>query len=83
VNDNFPIVIFWSEEDDAFVADLPDLHACTAWGGTADEALRELLVARKAWLAVAHEAGIHLPDPRNSPYLPETARQREPVAAGA
>jgi predicted RNase H-like HicB family nuclease len=81
--DNYPIVIFWSDEDDAFIADIPDLHSCSAWGATPEDALRELLVARQAWLEIAHEKGIPLPDPRRSPYLPETARHRDPVAAGA
>ena len=82
MKDNYPIVIFWSDEDDAYIADLPDLHSCSAWGDTPEEALRELLIAREAWLEVAHEKGIPLPDPSQSPYLPEVARNRAPVEAG-
>ena len=75
MNDNYPIVIFWSEEDEAYIADLPDLHYCSAWGHTPEEALRELLVAREAWLEAAHERGVALPDPRESRFLPEIARE--------
>jgi predicted RNase H-like HicB family nuclease len=82
VKDNYPIVIFWSDEDEAYIADLPDLHSCSAWGDTPEEALRELLIAREAWLEVAHAKGFPLPDPELSPYLPETAR-KGPVEAAA
>lgn len=83
MNDNYPIVIFWSDEDESFIADLPDLHSCSAWGATPEQALQELLLARQAWLDVAREKGIPLPDPADSPYLPGLARRREAVAAGA
>lgn len=82
-DDNYPIVIFWSESDGAYIADVPDLHSLSAWGETPEDALRELLVAREAWLDVARERGVPLPDPDESPYLPDAARQREPVAVGA
>lgn len=83
MNDNYPIVIFWSEGDDAYIADMPDLHYCSAHGETPEEALRELLIAREAWLEMAHEKGFPLPDPRESPYLPEIARKGAPAAVGA
>jgi predicted RNase H-like HicB family nuclease len=83
VTDNYPIVIFWSDEDEAYIADMPDLHSCSAWGETPEQALRELLIAREAWLEMAHEKGFPLPDPSASPYLPEIARKGAPAAAGA
>lgn len=73
--DNYPIVIFWSDEDEAYIADLPDLKYCSAHGETPEAALRELLVAREAWLEIAHENGARLPDPRASRFLPDIARQ--------
>jgi len=81
--DNYPIVVFWSDEDEAFIADVPDLRYCSAHGETPEEAVREAMIARRLWLETAREDGVPLPDPRRSPYLPETARRPEPVAAGA
>ena len=73
--DNYPIVIFWSDADEAYIADLPDLTYCSVHGATPEEALRELLVAREMWLESAHEHGATLPDPRASRFLPDIARQ--------
>ena len=81
--DNYPIVVFWSKGDDADIADVPDLRACSAHGETPEEALREALVARKLWLGVPREDGLSLPDPAASPYLPEIARQARRVPAAA
>ena len=83
MKDNYPIVIFWSDGDEAYIADIPDLRSCSAWGHTPEEALREILIARELWLEVAHEDGLPLPDPSRSPYLPEIARRPERVEAGA
>jgi len=83
MKDNYPIVIFWSDGDEAYIADLPDLHYCSAHGDTPEEALRELLIAREAWLEMAHEKGLPLPDPARSQYLPEIARKAQPVEASA
>lgn len=83
MKDNYPIVIFWSDGDEAYIADVPDLRYCSAHGETPEEALREILIARKLWLEGAHEDGLELPDPRASPYLPEIARKAAPTAVGA
>jgi predicted RNase H-like HicB family nuclease len=83
VKDNYPIVIFWSDEDDAYIADVPDLRSCSAWGDTPEEALREVLVAREAWLEVARERGLPLPDPRASRYLPDVAQEATRVGVAA
>ena len=42
--------IFWREEDGCYVADIPDLVYCSAFGDTPQEALAEVLVAKQAWL---------------------------------
>lgn len=83
MKDNYPIVIFWSEGDEAYIADVPDLRSCSAHGETPEEALREILIARDLWLEVAREDGLSLPDPSASPYLPEIARKGAPAAVGA
>ena len=61
---DYHINVFYSEEDGAYVADIPDLDACSACGATAEQALAEVLRAKEAWLATAKEAGRPIPEPR-------------------
>jgi predicted RNase H-like HicB family nuclease len=58
------INLFWSEPDGAWVADVPDLQSCSAFGDTPAEALSEVEQAIKAWLAVAREGALPIPEPR-------------------
>lgn len=62
--DDYPIVIFYSEEDECYIADLPDLRYCSAFGDTPEQALQEILIAKKLWLQVAVENGCPLPERR-------------------
>jgi predicted RNase H-like HicB family nuclease len=62
VND-YHINIFWSNEDGAYVADIPDLACCSALGSTPEEALAELAIARAAWLEAARDGGKPIPSP--------------------
>ncbi len=45
---DYHINIFWSEEDGGYIADIPDLEACSAFGATPEEALREVQFAKAA-----------------------------------
>jgi predicted RNase H-like HicB family nuclease len=70
----YHINLFWSEPDCAWVADVPDLQSCSAFGDTPAEALSEIEQAIEAWLAVAREDGLPIPgaplpraDPRRRP----------------
>jgi predicted RNase H-like HicB family nuclease len=83
MNGNYPIVIFWSEDDNACIADVPDLRYCSAHGATPEEALRAILIGRRLWLETPREVGVELPDPTESAFLPATARHAQRVAAGA
>ena len=47
---DYHINIFYSEEDEGYIADIPDLKYCSAFGETPVEALQEVLVAKSAWL---------------------------------
>src|SRR6266487_3994991 len=49
----YHINLFWRGEDECWIADIPDLKFCSAHGETPDEALREVMIAKKAWLASA------------------------------
>jgi predicted RNase H-like HicB family nuclease len=63
-DDRYCICIFYSDEDECFVADIPDLRSCSAFGDTAEEALREALVARQLWLESARALRDAVPEPR-------------------
>ncbi len=68
----YAIIVFWSEEDGAWVADVPDLKSCSAFGNTPEEAVAEVRVAMDGWLAAARDAGLPIPQPRYHPH-PEAA----------
>jgi len=65
----YHINLFWSEEDGRWVADIPDLEYCSAFGATPAEALLEVLQAKEAWLDSAREHGDPIPEPRYRPAL--------------
>ena len=64
---DYHINVFYSDEDEGWVADIPDLEMCSAFGATAEEALAEVQQAKQGWLAVAREAGLPVPEPRYRP----------------
>ena len=66
---DYHINVFWSAEDDAWVADIPDLQYCSAFGDTPQEALAEVLQAKDAWLESAHAHGDPVPPPRYRPAI--------------
>jgi predicted RNase H-like HicB family nuclease len=66
---DYHINLFYSEEDGAYVADIPDLEACSAIGATPEEALHEVLVAKNAWLEAARRMQRPIPTPRYRPAL--------------
>lgn len=63
----YAINLFWSDEDGCWVADVPDLEFCSAFGDSPEEALAELRVARELWLRSARERGLPIPEPRYRP----------------
>lgn len=66
---DYHINVFYSDEDAAYVADIPDLEACSAFGASAEEALAEVEQAKRAWLAAAEEANRPIPEPRYRPAI--------------
>jgi predicted RNase H-like HicB family nuclease len=66
---DYHINIFYSEEDGGYIADIPDLEACSAFGATAEEALAEVERAKKAWIAAARDAHKPVPEPRYRPVI--------------
>lgn len=69
---DYHINIFSSEEDDGYIADIPDLEACSAFGESAEQALAELERAKVAWIEAAREAGKEIPQPRYRPVIYQT-----------
>jgi predicted RNase H-like HicB family nuclease len=65
----YHINVFWSDEDACWVADVPDLRTCSAFGETPQEALAQVQIAMEAWLATARENGMAIPEPRYRPAI--------------
>jgi predicted RNase H-like HicB family nuclease len=60
----YEIIIYWSNEDEIFVADVPELPGCMAHGSTQESALRNAQQAMELWLEAASESGRAVPEPR-------------------
>ena len=70
---DYHINIFYSEEDEGYIADIPDLSECSAFGETPDEALHEVQKAKKLWLEAALAEGKAVPPPQYRPIIYQTA----------
>jgi len=70
---DYHINIFFSDEDGGYIADIPDLAACSAFGKTQDDALKQVQIAKKAWLAAAKSTGKKIPLPRYRPAIYQAA----------
>jgi predicted RNase H-like HicB family nuclease len=70
---DYHINIFFSKEDGGYIADIPDLNACSAFGKTPIDALKEVQSAKKAWLAAAKASGRRIPAPRYRPVIYKAA----------
>lgn len=66
---DYHINIFYSEKDGGYIADIPDLKGCSAFGQTPAEAVKEVQLAKEAWIAAASEANIPIPQPRYRPLI--------------
>ena len=66
-HEDYHIHIFYSEEDGDYIADIPDLEACSAFGNTPTEALAQVEIAKAAWLETACAEKKPIPRPRYRP----------------
>jgi predicted RNase H-like HicB family nuclease len=66
---DYHINIFYSDNDGGYIADIPDLKACSAFGATAEQALREVELAKSAWLEAARAEGKSIPEPKYRPLI--------------
>ena len=69
---DYHINIFYSEEDGGYIADIPDLPHCSAFGNTPEAALKEALIAKEAWLEAAKATNRPIPEPAYRPALYQT-----------
>ena len=61
---HYEIIIYWSDEDQAFLAEVPELPGCMAHGDSYEEALRNVGDAMALWLDAAREQGESIPMPK-------------------
>jgi len=66
---NYHINIFYSVEDEGYIADVPDLKNCSAFGETPTAALDEVLVAQKLWIEEAKNSNLPIPSPQYRPII--------------
>ena len=64
MNSKYEIIIYWSQEDNAFIAEVPELPGCMADGKTYQEALRNAEIIISEWIETAEELGRKIPQPK-------------------
>jgi predicted RNase H-like HicB family nuclease len=60
----YELIIYWSEEDQAFVVEVPELPGCMADGKTYQEAVANVEIIIQEWIETAREVGMPVPEPR-------------------
>jgi predicted RNase H-like HicB family nuclease len=60
----YEVIIYWSKEDEAFIAETPELPGCAADGATYQEAIANLEVVIREWIETARELGRPIPEPK-------------------
>jgi predicted RNase H-like HicB family nuclease len=65
----YEITIYWSAEDHAYLAEVPELPGCIADGSTYEAALAEALRAVEVWIETARELGREVPEPKSRPQV--------------
>jgi len=70
---DYHVNVFYSEEDGGYIADIPDLEACSAFGETPEAAIHEVEIAKKAWLETARKVSRVIPFPRYRPVIYQLA----------
>ncbi len=70
---DYHINIFYSEEDEAYIADIPDFEMCSAFGETPQEALEQVLIAKAAIIETMQAKGLPVPEPRYRPAIYQAA----------
>jgi predicted RNase H-like HicB family nuclease len=71
---DYHINVFYSEEDECYIANIPDLKYCSAFGSTSVKAVQQVEMAKTAWLKAAKKEGKPIPSPRYRPAIYQVAR---------
>lgn len=71
---DYHVNVFWSEEDGFYVADIPDLRYCSAFGEAPEQAVAEVERAKEGWIATARSQGKPVPEPRYRPAIYQVGR---------
>lgn len=66
---DYRITVFYSDEEEGFIADIPDLKYCSAFGETPEAAVHEVAIAKTAWIEAAKAAGKPIPEPTYRPLI--------------
>ncbi len=64
MNKRYEIILYWSQEDDAFIAEVPELAGCMADGKTYEEALKNVEIIINEWIETAISLNRHIPEPK-------------------
>jgi predicted RNase H-like HicB family nuclease len=65
----YEVIIYWSDEDQVFVAEVPELLGCSAHGATQEAALASAQEAIRLWIESAREFGDPIPEPKGRPLI--------------
>lgn len=65
----YEVIIYWSNEDEAFIAEVPELPGCAAHGSAPEEALRNSQEAIQLWIDTAKEFGDPVPEPKGTKLI--------------
>lgn len=71
----YEIIIYWSDEDQAFIAEVPELPGCAADGATYQEAIAKAEIVIQQWIETAQELGCSIPEPRGRLLYAQDLRQ--------
>jgi predicted RNase H-like HicB family nuclease len=64
MNSKYEIILYWSNDDEIFIAEVPELPGCMAHGNTQEDALRNAKEAIQLWIDTAKELGDPIPEPK-------------------
>ena len=70
---DYHINVFYSADDEGYIADIPDLPYCSGFGESPEEALKEVIAAKEAWLESARENSKPIPEPHYCPSIYQMA----------
>lgn len=68
-NLKYEVIVYWSNEDDCFISEMPELPGCMSDGKTYEEAIINISEVAKMWIEVAKEEGREIPEPKGKLFF--------------